>query len=146
MHLYPSFYGTLFSLFVWFEISKSLVFLCKKSSLYPSLHKATTLEVPRRNDRFRIVSSVSTTFRTPVRSLFIGRSMISSLTTLNIHRHCHLGFGIFALVMFCSDCWDEIDCETPNVECVNQCDDPFEDGSSVPPRFTVANTESDGEA
>lgn len=48
--------------------------------------------------------------------------------------------------MFRSYRRDKIDSETPHVKGIDESDDPFEDGSRVPPWFAIADAEADGEA
>lgn len=107
------------------------------------------LKIPTRNDGLRRFIPHATARRAPhipIPPLFLLDAGEAPLATLDLHGHGELGVRVAALVVLCADGGDEVDGEAPDVEGVDEGDDPFEDGGRVPPRLAVADAEADGHA
>jgi hypothetical protein len=78
-----------------------------------------------------------------VRTLLRRIAWASSLPALLLHRSRHLELRLLRSVMPRHDSWDKIEGVTPHVECVNKCNDPFNNGSGVIVFLIAKNSECD---
>lgn len=78
-----------------------------------------------------------------VRILLRRIAWISSLSALLLHGSRHLELCLLRSVVLCHDRWNEVEGVTPHIECVDERNDPFNNGSSVIVFLVAKDSECD---